>query len=150
MFRTHLAFGALFALAFMSISPVSNQLLFFLIALFGSLLPDIDHPHSWLGRRVKVVSWFFKHRGFIHSIFIIPLITLLISYFFHTNQYTIPLLVGYVSHLVGDMLSQEGIAPFTPFFKKQWKIQLFRVGSTIELILFFSILIADGYLLLHL
>ena len=28
----------------------------FLLAIGGALLPDIDHPQSWVGRRVRVIS----------------------------------------------------------------------------------------------
>ncbi|VEB43121.1 Inner membrane protein ydjM [Chromobacterium violaceum] len=40
--------------------------------LAGSLLPDIDHPKSWLGRRIpflsRPISYLFGHRGITHSL----------------------------------------------------------------------------------
>ena len=42
------------------------------LAVAGSLLPDIDHPKSWAGRRLRPVSTLiaavFGHRGVTHSL----------------------------------------------------------------------------------
>ena len=42
------------------------------LAVFGGLLPDIDHPKSWVGRRLRPVSdlvaGLFGHRGVTHSL----------------------------------------------------------------------------------
>src|SRR4051812_14632718 len=41
------------------------------LAVFGALLPDIDHPQSWVGRRIRPVSTALAaalgHRGITHS-----------------------------------------------------------------------------------
>ena len=42
------------------------------LAVAGPLSPDIDHPKSWVGRRMKLISIpiskLFGHRGITHSI----------------------------------------------------------------------------------
>ncbi|MCP6617940.1 metal-dependent hydrolase, partial [Klebsiella pneumoniae] len=41
------------------------------LAVLGALLPDIDHPKSWVGKRTRpvsnVIGWIFGHRGITHS-----------------------------------------------------------------------------------
>ena len=41
------------------------------VAVIGSLLPDVDHPKSWVGRRTRpvstVIASMLGHRGVTHS-----------------------------------------------------------------------------------
>ena len=41
------------------------------LATIGAMLPDIDHPSSWIGRRLRLISRplaaTFGHRGVTHS-----------------------------------------------------------------------------------
>jgi inner membrane protein len=147
--KTHVAFAALFALIALKYVAVSHQILFFLLVLFGALLPDIDHPKSTIGKYFKIIGKLFKHRGIFHSLFALPLITLLVYWLFDTTRFTFPLLLGYTSHLIGDMLSKEGIKPFTPLSNWTWRGGVFRVGSPTEFIILGLLLALDGYLLLH-
>jgi inner membrane protein len=54
-------------LGFPAFDPVALAL-----AIGGALLPDIDHPQSWVGRRARLISQplaaLIGHRGFTHSI----------------------------------------------------------------------------------
>ncbi|XZQ54866.1 MAG: metal-dependent hydrolase [Arsenophonus sp.] len=85
--------------------------------LFGSILPDIDHPSSHLGRLFRFISVpIFRlcgHRGFTHSLFAWLLIILIIIQFsnnyFLSNALIQSFLLGYFSHLVGDMLTTKGV-----------------------------------------
>ncbi len=49
-------------LGFPALDPVALAL-----AIGGALLPDIDHPHSWVGRRARLISdplaTMIGHRG---------------------------------------------------------------------------------------
>src|SRR3954470_24677763 len=73
MAGSHIALGAAawFAaaprLGLPALEPVALGL-----AVLGSLLPDIDHPKSWVGKRVWPVSLvcakLFGHRGMTHSL----------------------------------------------------------------------------------
>ncbi|HGJ5884492.1 metal-dependent hydrolase [Arsenophonus sp.] len=88
-------------------------------ALLGALLPDIDHPSSSLGRLFRFISVpicrLCGHRGFTHSLLAWLLIMLLSTQL--PNSYWLSdaliqaFLLGYFSHLVGDMLTAKGI-PF--------------------------------------
>lgn len=87
-----------------------------LVAL-GTALPDIDHPHSTLGSKVKWLSWpirvVFGHRNITHSLIaIIGVVLLAMKY-----PLMIPVAFGYVMHLVGDWLTVSGIKLFWPIRK---------------------------------
>ena len=85
-----------------------NPLVFFCI-LFGSLLPDIDHPRSVLGRYNIFIRW-MKHRGHCHTLLGI----LLLSFpflLFGTSIYGF-IILGAVAHILSDKL-------FSWFPKKQ-------------------------------
>ncbi len=61
------AWAGLASLGGLPVEPVGLGL-----AALGSLAPDIDHPHSWLGRRLPWLSWplaaLLGHRGLTHSL----------------------------------------------------------------------------------
>ena len=97
MFRTHRIFVLVLCLiiymnpynllGILSISNsifTTNFLIFCLIAIFGSMVPDIDNPSSKLGKNIKIVGYVFKHRGFFHSL---PALILFIFILFITYYY---------------------------------------------------------------
>ncbi|WJV65129.1 metal-dependent hydrolase [Pectobacteriaceae bacterium CE70] len=99
-------------------------------ALLTALLPDIDHPKSVLGQRLKWISIpiarAFGHRGFTHSLLAI----MLGLYFIHTQlptDWLIPtdayhaMIVGYLSHIAGDMLTTAGVPLLWPC---RWRFRL--------------------------
>ena len=95
------------------------------ITLIASLLPDIDHPKSILGRAVKPLSrWInrhYGHRTITHSAFVLVLSTLIFSLFEKviagkTSLSTI-FFYSYLSHLLFDMMTLQGIPLLYPFFK---------------------------------
>ena len=103
----------------------------------GSMLPDIDTPHSLIGKVFKPISLLlnkkFSHRTAVHSIlFSLPL--LLIPKFGHL------IFIGFVLHLLLDMSTKTGVMIFYPLNliaviprKDEWRI---RTGSIQELFLF--------------
>ena len=113
IWRTHLAFGALLGVLLFPIIKPSNPYIYFAIILFTSLLPDIDHSKSKFGRKVKIISFFFRHRGIFHSIFAL-IFFISPFYFLGSNETIVAILIGYGSHLIGDMITYQGIAPFYP------------------------------------
>ncbi|MEM4336425.1 MAG: metal-dependent hydrolase [Candidatus Woesearchaeota archaeon] len=139
MFRTHIVVGFLAALFLIEHINYKNQILFTALVVIGSLLPDIDHPKSKIGKNFKIISMFFEHRGFFHSLFVMPLLALIIFYLTRTNYYSIPLLTGYLSHIVMDLLTKEGVMLFHPLSKMRIR-GLVKTGGILEKILFFIIL----------
>lgn len=92
-------------------------------ALLTSLLPDIDHPQSIIGQRLK---WFsvpvarvFGHRGFTHSLLAIIVSIILIQLKISPTEF-IPvdvfhaMIIGYLSHLLADMLTPSGVPLLWP------------------------------------
>jgi len=68
---THLFFSLLIGLLtyhFFNLNPVA----FILIVLISGIFPDIDHPKSKIGRKLKILSYpinfIFGHRGLFHSL----------------------------------------------------------------------------------
>ncbi len=133
---THLAFGILILLIINKYySPVNITIL--ILVLFASLFPDIDERRSKIGRKVKIIGWAFKHRGFFHSIFAILLFSLLIHGIFNNWIYTLSFLVSYLGHLVLDALTYQGIS-FFPFKRIKG---FMKTGSWLEYILFLVLFI---------
>ncbi|NRN28094.1 metal-dependent hydrolase [Photorhabdus heterorhabditis] len=91
--------------------------------LLTALLPDIDHPNSTLGKLFRFISIpiakLCGHRGFTHSLLAlilgvalfwlkIPEEWLIPTDFFHA------MIVGYLSHLIADMLTPAGVPLLWP------------------------------------
>jgi len=124
---THLIFGFLVGTIFIKYFGSSSPLIFMILVLLGSLLPDIDHPNSKLGKFVKPIGWVVEHRGFFHSLLFLFLITL-VSISFFKQPYALPL--GALSHLISDSFTKQGIKVFFPF---KFRLNGFIVtGSIVE------------------
>ena len=103
-------------------------------ATIGAMLPDIDYPKSYLGRKCRLISNFvynlFGHRGFIHSpLCLLLLYTMLLLIFGYIPYKSIyikvfidSICIGYASHLVLDMLTPAGIPLLYPFSKKRCRL----------------------------
>ncbi len=145
--RTHLVFALLIGLLtfkYFNLSPT----LFIAIVTLTSFLPDIDHPKSKIGRRIKILSYpinfIFGHRKFFHSIFAASGLSFVIWYFF--GDYYIPFFIGFLSHLVGDALTVQGVNFIYPL--KELRVKGFiTTGGLLENILFFALLIANSYII---
>ncbi len=98
--------------------------------LLTCLLPDIDHPKSTLGQRFRWLSQpiarAFGHRGFTHSLLAVAGAVLLLQLKV-TSQWVIPgdvfqgLVLGYLSHIVADMLTPAGVPLLWPC---RWRFRL--------------------------
>lgn len=96
------------------------------VALASALLPDLDHPNSLLGRRLPWISGplsrLFGHRGFTHSLLAVG------AGIWGLGQFQPPgalaevvkdgLIIGYLSHLLGDWLTPAGIPLFWPLRRR--------------------------------
>ena len=147
LYYTHLAFGFLLGLVGINYFNIQNQILFIILVLFAALLPDIDSPNSKLGSKVKIISLFFKHRGILHSLLILPVISLILLYF-NYSRFSLPVLIGYVSHLIGDSITKEGIMLFSPLSKFRIK-GFIKTGGIIEHIIFIVLVVISGFYLLQ-
>ena len=140
LFKTHIAFGFLVGLAALKIFNPLNTRLFFVLVLIGSVLPDIDHPKSKVGKKIKPIGFLFEHRGFFHSFVFLALIHALLFVFFRGNIFVMPLVIGYTSHLFIDCFNHRGIMPLHPFSKFRIK-GLIKTGAWLETVLFLSFVV---------
>lgn len=123
----HIAGGVVFTglfCSFFSINIFANPI-FISVTILGSLLPDIDHTKSWIGKSVyPIAKWLsrnYGHRTITHSIFFLIGI-FLISLFIEKNfriDYSISTILFFsiLSHLIFDMVTISGIPLFYPFYK---------------------------------
>ncbi|MBM7094528.1 MULTISPECIES: metal-dependent hydrolase [Alteribacter] len=112
----------------------------------GSLLPDIDEPSSFLGRRLTFISRpvkrIFGHRGITHSVLTWMILAYLLSPFEH--PFLTGLLIGYAVHLAGDLFSSRSIPLFAPFssFRLKMPVTYKTSGLAENIILFISVVIS--------
>ena len=135
MGMTHLALGFLSALFAMQVLSPENQILFLVLVLFGSLAPDLDHPDSKLGKRTKILAYLFEHRGFMHSIYAFSIFFFISYVLFGTSVYLWAVPLGYLSHLISDSISKEGVMFFHPLSKARLR-GFIRTGSMVEYVIF--------------
>lgn len=93
-------------------------------ALIGSLLADIDTPHSLVGNKVLIIpSLLYQtvgHRTLTHSLLFAVVVGALISLF--KFWLGIGISVGLFSHIILDLLTPGGVAFLYPFNKKRIKL----------------------------
>lgn len=112
-----------------------------LAALVSSLLPDLDHPNSVLGQRLRWISIPLSrltgHRGFTHSLLAVALCIWGLGSDLMAGKVPVAvkdaLIIGYLSHLLGDWLTPAGIPLFWPLKQRYrlpgWSLQS---GGAIE------------------
>ncbi len=105
----------LFAVALYNVFFPFNLFAVCIIAL-GSLVPDIDHPFSILGR-YNVFASLMKHRGFMHTL---PALALWFIPFISAPQLYLYFAWGYILHLLGDTFNKTGIMWLYPYKKKYY------------------------------
>jgi len=140
--RTHLAITIFFILAFISI--VEHKLVFVLVALFATFLPDLDSRYSKLGHRkiARILQFFTKHRGMIHSFTFLLSVTILLILVLPVVA--LGFFLGYGLHLFADAFTPEGIKSFYPWKRKS--TGGIKTGGRIEIIVFVVFLILDIFM----
>ena len=146
MFRTHVLFALLIGIIFHSFSN-GQWPVFFPLILISAGLPDLDNSQSKFGRKLKFLSWFFKHRGIFHSLFFVFVISLL-GWWFFGNVVFWGLFLGSLSHLIADGFTLSGVNLLYPF--KQLKLKGFvKTNGMMESAIFYLLLIIDAALLIN-
>jgi len=139
---THILFAILMLLLSPSIS--AEAVLFVAI---GSLLPDIDHPSSYINRKswkLFSLSLITTHRGWCHSLVGGAAFTILLAL---VGAAFYPFLLGYLSHLILDSLNPSGVAWFWPK-KRRYAVGIVKTGSMAERAVQVSLLVAILFLAL--
>lgn len=118
------------------------------LGLLGGLLPDIDHPKSFIGSKVPVLPTilykFGGHRGVTHSLLglgIVAIIGFLLASLLGMREIpavTWALGLGYASHLGADLITNRGIPACWPVAKR-FVIPVTTTGSALEAIIVLSV-----------
>lgn len=146
---THISTGALTGLALSAISEADPAASAIVVAscCFGSLLPDIDHCSSAIGRLIKPASFLtqllFGHRNMMHS----PLPYTIAFFCFIINRVSdtgeaipnflqmIGVMLGVGSHLTLDMFNPMGIPLLWPFHLRRFSLADFKSGGVVDTVL---------------
>ena len=108
------------------------------LVTLGSLLPDVDHPSSWVGRRLRFVSYplarVFGHRGFTHSLVAVALCGTALASQGAGRAAVAPVVVGYLAHLAADLLTPRGLRLAWPL-RRSFALPVCRTGSAGEALL---------------
>ncbi len=134
--ESHLIF-CLFLIIFffriLNLFNILNILYIIPICFLSCILPDIDHPKSFLGSKLKFISIIiynlFGHRTITHSLFgliLFVLFILYINFFFLNFNFNIIYIIflSYFSHILCDMFTYKGINFLWPY-KFKFRIPIF-------------------------
>lgn len=160
MATTHQTFGITFGLITLILlqligfypSGLIEVIVFFLLVLLGSLLPDLDTTKSKLGRKLLpisfVISLFVKHRTATHSLLFVAVVGGISSFLCNalgvSQFYCLGLVIGTISHIAGDGLTNRGVPLLYPFIKRRFKAPLtFPTGSLKERWVFYLLVVVN-------
>lgn len=143
LLRTHLVFSVLiWILAF---DYLVHPWMFLLFLIFATVIIDIDSRKSRAGRKwyFRPLQWFVSHRGMFHTVVFGLVVSVVL---FLANQSAgLGFFAGYLSHLLLDLFTPQGIMLFYPFSKKRSGFGV-KSGGLIEEVLFVLLLLGDLWL----
>ncbi len=115
IFLTHISFALFLGLIIIKYVDLrANIIIFIIITLFSSLIPDLDESKSFLGKYVKPIGWLFKHRGLFHSIFLMIILMIIVFLITQNRTYAYAVMIGFGSHLILDSMTVSGTTLFWP------------------------------------
>lgn len=134
MFKTHLALGLIAALTSIKYFNPDSWAVFGTVLVIASLIPDIDIQNSIVGRRFwpasSIINLMLGHRGLMHTIFP-PLVAALLLFITGYNLLGIAFMIGYMTHLLADAVTIQGIMLFFPLSKIKASGPI-RTGGVLE------------------
>ena len=121
-----------------------------ILATLASLLPDICHTQSKIGRRFKVIS-FCEIDLWTSNLYAFNIIyrnhSILLQIIQTPNYYMAAIIIGLVSHVILDMITPKGVKLFYPLpFNVKTPIQ-FKTGGLVDLSLATALMIGTVYVL---
>ncbi len=152
-YRTHIVTSITVGAAIAAYSSIPFTLSYTVGVMIGSLLPDIDEPNSYVGRRsfgiAKTMKKVFGHRGMTHSLVALLIMAYLLlrtsdSFFF------MGIIIGYALHILEDLFSMQGVPLFWPFRKKKIRLPIhYRTGGSIEKIIYYAAIAIFVYIIIY-
>lgn len=112
--NTHVKFAVLITIPFLSKETFSCLFL----SAFSAILPDYD------------LKFKIKHRTWTHSLVLYGVAAALLFAWDYNTFFFFSL--GYLSHLLLDSITLNGVRLLYPFNKKTFGIKLIRTGATAE------------------
>ncbi len=146
IFLTHILGGVLAVVYFgrffgISGSSGSEKIVAIAVSMLFSILPDIDMVKSKAGKHLQpfsnVLSFVFRHRGFLHSFIFAAIVYFGIRYLL-SPEIAAAAAIGYSSHLALDALTKEGIMPLSPLSKLRLR-GFIKTGGFLEKAIFAAI-----------
>lgn len=141
---THIFFSIFILIIIYEIYPDLRDFVPFVYALipavFGALLPDIDHPRAFISQGYwsvisRVVRMTTGHRGWTHSLFgagVFTFIFMLILWYAGVKLwYSFAFFIGYLSHLISDSLNPTKVKWLWPK-QSRYGVGIIRTGSKEE------------------
>jgi inner membrane protein len=140
-YSTHIATSLLFGYGIASLLSAPLSAAYCGGVVLGSLLPDIDHPNSYIGRRsfglANIIYNLCGHRGITHSLIMWILIFFPAMVLFHPNLFVLGLTIGYFAHILGDCFSVSGVAVLYPFSQEKLPVPItYKTGGFGETLIF--------------
>lgn len=153
MAKTHIIFGVSLTLLSAKFGIIDYSIPNLVLGALGSLLPDIDHPKSVIGSRLLPISYpiskIFGHRGITHSLFAIILMMIAIQHYAHSASWAAALAIGYLSHLLGDMMTPSGVPLFYPS-RKKFRFPIgFKTNSGLETVFSVVLMCGTAWFIVH-
>jgi inner membrane protein len=133
--KTHITGGIAASLAFAQITNW-DPVLMMGAGVIGSIIPDICHGGSKIGRSMpvlsKVINRLFGHRSITHSLLFLMATAFLLRLMNVNDAITVGILVGMASHCILDMMTKNGIKLLFPLnFTFRFPVTV-RTGGTAE------------------
>ena len=146
LLKTHLMFALFLIILF--ISHVENKIIFVVMIVIATILPDLDTGFSTFGKSVfaRPIQLFVRHRGIIHSFTSAILFSIFLAIFLPVTS--LGFFVGYSLHLITDSFTKEGIQPFWPIKAKS--SGMIRSGGRVEEGIFFSLIFINIIMIIFL
>lgn len=146
MGRNHMATGVLAGsgVAWLAQMKPGQAAAFIAITSVCALLPDFDHPDAklprafrWPGRTLAwLIGTLFGHRGLTHSVLGVGLLSAGLAFVPHLPAFCYwAVILGCVTHIVGDMATVSGVPLLWPFdrcFRLFGRWTLMRTGHYFE------------------
>lgn len=151
-YRTHIIGGVALAVLVHKYSLNMSEIEmigYYAGAIVGSLLPDLDHPKSWISHKTVILHYPFRHLGHrksMHSLLAVLILFAALTVPFGISALAAGIGLGYLSHLILDMFNPAGVPLLYPFIKKKYKIGKIRTGENGEYIVAAVLIIITTYL----
>jgi len=148
--KTHMIGGLTVGAVSQYVGYFSGDILFLGACVAGSILPDICHGGSKIGRKLPILSHFirliFGHRTVTHSLLFMIILGALLPLTPIPTSIISGIFIGIASHLLLDAATARGIELLWPISIKVRLPFYTHTGGLIEHVVMVSMVIITGYM----